>query len=422
MSSTKKSRIIELSNTINAHTIAIDKYYAANGIPPPSFDIDYPADLPEEIHQSRNSVLEATDELTDLMLGARALAECSPPQHTSLIGVQAICRYDIASKVPANEEVSYATLSQRCGLPVDDLMRIMRLAISQHIFKEPRKGFVAHNAASKMFVGSQDLQNWIYIALDEMWPSAAHMLDAMDRWKGSGEPYEAGFNIAKDTDQSFFQSMKHNQRRKEAFSNVMTYMQGRQGFGNSSAQLLSSYDWNSVGTIVDIGGGQGSTCVDILEKYPEIKCTVQDTPEVIAESQGKITAKISENLVFMEHDFFTEQPVKNSDVYLLRWVLHDWSDQRALMILRQLVPALKYGANVVIQEFIVPEPGIMSSYHEKTIRCMDLAMKAAFNSKEREIGDWIGLFAQADDNFAFVDAKVPPGSNLAVLHFCWKGK
>ena len=43
----------------------------------------------------------------------------------------------------------------------------------------------------------------------------------------------------------------------------------------------------------------------------------------------------------MEHDFFfLEQPVKSADVYLIRWILHDWPNTYAFKILRALVPAL----------------------------------------------------------------------------------
>ena len=53
-------------------------------------------------------------------------------------------------------------------------------------------------------------------------------------------------------------------------------------------------------------------------------------------------------------------------------------------------------------------------------RGLDLSMKATFNSKEREMGAWIKLFAEADPRFKFVDAKIPPGSNLALIHFRWE--
>lgn len=64
------------------------------------------------------------------------------------------------------------------------------MAIAKHIFKEPRMGFVAHNAASRTFLHSPGLYDWTNVALNEIWQSAAHMLDAMDKWRGSEEPNE----------------------------------------------------------------------------------------------------------------------------------------------------------------------------------------------------------------------------------------
>ena len=113
-----------------------------------------------------------------------------PEQHIAVLGIQAISRYGIASKVGMNEEVTFAELAERCNLPVEDLRRILRLSMAKHIFKEPRKGYVAHNAASRVFVESEGLNNWTHVALDEIWPSAAHLLDAMDKWKGSEEANE----------------------------------------------------------------------------------------------------------------------------------------------------------------------------------------------------------------------------------------
>jgi hypothetical protein len=65
------SRIVELSAKIHEHTTKVDAYLTANNIPTPSFDISCPTKLflPPDIQASRDAVLEATDQLTALMLG-----------------------------------------------------------------------------------------------------------------------------------------------------------------------------------------------------------------------------------------------------------------------------------------------------------------------------------------------------------------
>jgi trans-aconitate methyltransferase len=162
--------------------------------------------------------------------------------------------------------------------------------------------------------------------------------------------------------------MKFNKRREKAFASTMTYMQERHGFGNTSEQLLSAYDWASAKQVVDIGGSLGATSADIVRKFPSIHCIVLDLPEIIVEARQKVSEDVTENITFEAHDFFQDEPIRDADVYLLRWILHDWSDQRAILILQNLIPGLKNGANIIVQEFILPEPGLVSFYHEKTIR------------------------------------------------------
>ncbi|OCL06612.1 hypothetical protein AOQ84DRAFT_296670 [Glonium stellatum] len=186
------SRISQLAAIIYSNTEKLDALCAAESIPSPSFEVEIPPNAPAAFEQSRNEVLVATDELFDLMLGPRQLAECDPLQasfnHTSLIGIQAIVRYGIADHLKHDEEVTFSELAERCQLPANDLTRMLRQAMTRHIFKEPRKGYVAHTAASKCYIDEPLLKDWVYLALEEIWPAAVYMLDALDKWKGSGEP------------------------------------------------------------------------------------------------------------------------------------------------------------------------------------------------------------------------------------------
>lgn len=80
MISSKPTRIAELSASIQSNVQIIDSYFESTGLPSLSFDLDYPSNLPLHITDARDRVLEATDELSDLMLGPQQLVECHPPQ------------------------------------------------------------------------------------------------------------------------------------------------------------------------------------------------------------------------------------------------------------------------------------------------------------------------------------------------------
>lgn len=87
-----------------------------------------------------------------------------------------------------------------------------------------------------------------------------------------------------------------------------------------------------------------------------------------AEVLGSIPEELKDRVELTTHDFFTEQPVKGADVYFFRHVFHNWPDLYCIKILRALIPALKPGAKVLINDGTAPEPGSMSPFEDKLQR------------------------------------------------------
>ena len=133
---------------------------------------------------------------------------------------------------------------------------------------------------------------------------------------------------------------------------------------------MNNYKWGDLpnGLVVDVGGSYGSVSVALAQRFPSLRCIIQDQPEVVRDGRKKLSSDMMGRVTFLEHDFFTEQPIKNADVYFLRWILHDWPDKYAIEVLRALIPALKEGAKVLISEIILPEPGALTPYQERGLR------------------------------------------------------
>lgn len=212
------------------------------------------------------------------------------------------------------------------------------------------------------------------------------------------------------------------------------------GDGYSLRHLTGGYAWSQIGagTVVDVGGSEGDAAFAIAHKYPDIRLIVQELPEVVAISKEQPGL----NVKFMAHDFFKEQPIKNADVYLYRWVLHNWPDKHCVQILNSLVPALKPGARVLIMDFVMPPPLVLPNSIDRKLRCvllrrdhstepdiadistndraMDVTMLEIGNAKERNLSEWNQLLSQADDRFQLKGVTQPPGSNLAILEIEWR--
>jgi predicted O-methyltransferase YrrM len=141
------------------------------------------------------------------------------------------------------------------------------------------------------------------------------------------------------------------------------------GHGNSPTFLVNDYPWETIGsgTVVDVGGSNGHVGILLTREYPKLRCIVQELSDMIVGAAEALPADVKDRIEFQKHDFFTEQTVQ-ADVYLFRYIFHDWSDSNAIRILKALVPALRQGARIVINDYVLPEPGTMSLLRERVFR------------------------------------------------------
>ena len=109
-------------------------------------------------------------------------------------------------------------------------------------------------------------------------------------------------------------------------------------------------------------------------------------------------------------------------MYFFRWIFHNQSDTYALLILRSLIPALKKGARIVINDHCLPEPGQETLWDEKIIRTMDLVMLTLLNAQERTAGEFEDMFRRADPQFVFKGVTRPKGCRMSIMEAVWAGE
>ena len=177
-----------------------------------------------------------------------------------------------------------------------------------------------------------------------------------------------GYSLSHNTSDNPFDVIRKNPKRQQQFVDAMSFSHMHPSFNMS--HLIDNFDFGSVheGLIVDVGGSHGQVCIAIARKHPHIKCVVQDLPDTIAGFESRVPEDLRGRISGMKHDFLTPQPVKNADVYLFRWVFHDWSDKYSVKILRCLIPALKKGAKIVINDICTPQPGQLGISADRTLR------------------------------------------------------
>ncbi|KAI6080974.1 putative O-methyltransferase [Hypoxylon rubiginosum] len=423
------SRILELGVRIGRNTAKVNDYLATNNLPQPSFDVDGPSQFPiphdeSEISAARQAVLHDCLELRALMLGPREYLTSF--QHNELVGQQVITRFKLAEAVPIGGEVTFTELAAISGLHEVHLRKILRLAIAQHIFCEPRPGVVAHSAVSRLIAENKVLADWLRYSTDDLWHAAYHMGDAMARYPGSEEPGETGFALSNKTNKDMFRFFAEKPERSLRFAAAMRFFTQRPGL--EPERVIDGYPWDKIGidglgTVVDVGGSHGRVSIELARRFSSLNFVVQDLDEqVIRDAERQRPGELADRVSYMVHDFFTEQPIKGADVYFFRAILHNWSDTYATKILRALIPALKRGAKIVLNEPVVPEPDKVLPENALRIRANDLVMLELFNGGDREMADFERLFARAHSGFRFQGGSRVPGSNLWILEAEWMGE
>lgn len=99
---------------------------------------------------------------------------------------------------------------------------------------------------------------------------------------------------------------------------------------------------------------------------------------------------------FMQHNFFSLQPIKGAGVYLLRQITHNWNDADCVKILQAIVPVLEPGSSLLINDTIMPEHGALTRYEERNLRQVDMMMFVALGAKQRTMENFRNLLHQAD--------------------------
>ncbi|XP_061351742.1 isoflavone-7-O-methyltransferase 9-like [Gastrolobium bilobum] len=142
-------------------------------------------------------------------------------------------------------------------------------------------------------------------------------------------------------------------------------------------------------SIVDVGGGTGNTAKIICEAFPNLKYIVLDLPQVVTGLTG------SNNLTFVGGNMFKSIP--QADGVLLKWVLHNWSDDDCIRILKNCKEAISgkgKGGKVIIIDIVINEKQDELGMTEVKL-LLDIAMMTSLNGKERDEKDWKRLFDKA---------------------------
>ncbi|KAI8656369.1 hypothetical protein LRP88_11676 [Fusarium phalaenopsidis] len=329
-----------------------------------------------------------------------------------------LCHFDVLSQIPLPPaSLSYADVSAKAGVPTSTLRSVARMAMTAGLLCEDRDGRLSHNSLSASFVENPHMRVQLLHMFNQTVPIMEKLAQATEKWGSTTAKNETAYNLVHDTDLTFFEHLKSRPDLNEGFD---AFMKSRavSHTGSNVEHLLEAFDWKSLGEakVVDVGGSSGSTATMLATTFPKLKLVVEDLPGPVKNARARIPElpeDVRSRIEILDYDFFTPQPVKGADVYLLRTIIHDWPDADAAKILRGIVEAMGPSSRLLIMDMVLPKPGSGSRTFEAALRQKDLTMIQAFNAKERETEEWTALLAKAGLTIRAIER--PAGSELSVI-------
>ncbi|HET9250714.1 MAG TPA: methyltransferase [Candidatus Eisenbacteria bacterium] len=225
-------------------------------------------------------------------------------------------------------------------------------------------------------------------------------------WKGMEQfPYsvetgKSGFEKA--IGMPVFEYLAKHPEKASLFSETMVGVHGEE-----PATVAEAYDFSNVGVLMDVGGATGNMLAHILARHPKPRGILFDLPHVVKDAKSLIASRgLSDRIEIRSGSFFDAVP-SGADAYLLSHVIHDWSEEQCVAILRNVHRAVPKNGRLLIVEMVLP-PG--NVFHPG--KMLDMIMLVGPGGQERTEEEYAHLLEKSGFRLTRV---VPTKSPVSVV-------
>lgn len=302
-------------------------------------------------------------------------------------------KYELAEAV-AEEPRTAKQVARLVGTNPDATYRLMRALATYGVFSEDKEGrFSIGPTGDPLRKDSPDTVCGLIL----MFGHPVHW----EHWSNLGYSVETGKPaLEKLRGMPLFEFTEKNPEFGAIFNDAMTSTSKM-----ATLPVLAGYDFTQFDRIVDIGGGHGQLLAGILQRAPKSRGILFDLDAVVAGADQVLgDAGVADRCTVVAGSFFESVP-ENGDAYVLKNIVHDWDDETAARILRNVCNAMHRDSKVLLVETVVPEGN--SPHFSKWL---DLEMLVQATGRERTEREYDELFSEAGLALTRVVATVGPAS------------
>lgn len=237
---------------------------------------------------------------------------------------------------------SSSEVAARAGTDAPATLRLLRSLVAHGVFAEESPDIFRLNACGALLrsdVPDSLLAAVLFTAGNARWGIWSDFLESIRTGQAASERA-----FGKD----IFQHFAEEPAESELFNRAMTAFSAA-----LSAPVIAAYDFSPFACIADVGGGNGRFLTDILIAHPAVRGILFDLPHVVASAPLASRANVAERCSVVAGDFFAAVP-PGASAYLLKQVIHDWDDGRALAIMKSCREAMTPAARLLIVERVMP--------------------------------------------------------------------
>ncbi|MEW5810955.1 MAG: methyltransferase [Actinomycetota bacterium] len=337
--------------------------------------------------------------------GLAALHRASAPGNVALLEIATgawttqvlyvAARLGIADQLAQGPRRS-AEVANAVGAHPDAVHRLMRALTSRGALKERRDGRFALTPVGQALraeVPGSMRDMVLFIGHPARWADWG----SLDYSVRTGEPAADMLR-----GMPFFEYLDTDPEFAEVFNNAMTAASGL-----SDDVALQAYDFTGCRLAVDVGGGHGAVLATILRSAPDARGVLFDLPTVV-EGAGRIFEQAGvAPRARVESGSFLDAVPAGADLYVMKNVIHDWDDEHAMTILRNIRTGIIAGGRLVLLEMVLPERASSFIGH-----MLDLEMLLMLHGRERTRTEYADLLRRAGFRLTRV---IPTVSPLSVI-------
>ncbi|OBB95179.1 methyltransferase [Mycobacterium sp. 852002-40037_SCH5390672] len=279
----------------------------------------------------------------------------------------------------ADGPLTIDALAARVGADEDALRRLLRALVSRGIFRHRHDGRFELNSLADTLRSNAPVSM----------ASAARFYgsrEQRERWTLFADAVRTGTTVVPALrGKASFDYFADEPELAELFNQTMTSISEL-----TTASVVAAYDFRRYSSVVDVGGGQGDLLAAILVSAPASRGVLYDLPRVVASARNLLHEHIVANRVLIKEGSFLDRVPCGGDAYVLKNIMHDWPDDKAVQILRNVRAAAGPRATVLLVELVIPE-------HDRDFpgKWADLEMLLNLGARERTAGEYRELLSQA---------------------------